>query len=179
MPKVLAVSLSEAHDFSKETKNSIELIAGIGVKGDAHSGKKVKHRSRVRRNPNQANLRQVHLIQNELLEDLNKNGFSVKAADLGENITTQNIDLLVLPTNTKLAIGDSAVIQITGLRNPCAQLDNFQYGLTKAVLDRDKNGDLIRKAGVMAIVLEGGIIKPDDKIEIELPEGVLVRLEPV
>ena len=176
---MIAVSQSKTHNFSKETKNSIELVAGIGVKGDAHSGKKVKHRSRVRRDPNQPNLRQVHLIQSELLAELNNNGFNVKAGDLGENITTKDIDLLALPSNTKLAIGDTAIIKITGLRNPCVQLDNFQTGLTKAVLGRDKNGNLIRKAGVMAIVLEAGLIKPNDRIEVDLPRGLQIGLEPV
>jgi MOSC domain-containing protein YiiM len=139
------------------------------VEGDAHFGETVKHRSRVARDPDQPNLRQVHLIHTELHEALRAAGFTVSAGQMGENITTCGVDLLGLPTGTRLRVGNTAVIEITGLRNPCVQLDNFQSGLMAAVLARDEPGNLIRKAGVMAIVLEGGEVRPGDPIIVELP----------
>ncbi len=145
------------------------LLAGLGVDGDAHLGTTVKHRSRVARDPNQPNLRQVHLIHAELHDELQASGFAVTAGTLGENITTRGLDLLGLPTGARLHIGDTSVVEITGLRNPCAQLDNYQKGLTAAVLDRDAEGKLIRKAGVMGIVLEGGEVRAGDGIRVELP----------
>jgi MOSC domain-containing protein YiiM len=166
---VLAVSCSATHTFSKSNQDSIILLEGLGVEGDAHLGKTVKHRSRVAIDPTQPNLRQVHLIHSELHNELREAGFSVSAGQMGENITTHNIDLLALPTGTLLQIGNSAVIEITGLRNPCTQLDHFQQGLMKAVLDRDAHGHLIRKAGVMGIVLTGGAVRPGDPIRIALP----------
>lgn len=166
---VVSVSLSPTHTFSKQNQASIRLLAGLGVEGDAHMGETVKHRSRVAANPNQPNLRQVHLIHSELLSELRERDFEVEAGQLGENILTYGIDLLALPTGTRLTIGSDAVIEITGLRNPCAQIDNFQKGLQAAVLDRDPEGNLVRKAGVMAIVLQGGEVKPNDPIQVELP----------
>jgi MOSC domain-containing protein YiiM len=139
------------------------------VEGDAHFGETVKHRSRVARDPNQPNRRQVHLIHAELHEELRAAGFAVLAGQMGENITTHGVDLLGLPTGTRLRVGNTAVIEITGLRNPCVQLDNFQSGLMAAVLSRDEQGELVRKAGVMAIVLEGGEVRPGDPIIVELP----------
>ena len=167
--KVVAVSRSATHTFSKGLQSSILLVEGLGVEGDAHSGTTVKHRSRVARNPDQPNLRQVHLIHTELHEELRRSGFDVCSGIMGENITTQGIDLLALPTGTRLRIGDEAVIEITGLRNPCSQLDDLQSGLMQAVLGRDEQGKLIRKAGIMAIVTRGGTVKPDDPITIDLP----------
>jgi MOSC domain-containing protein YiiM len=166
---VVAVSRSKSHSFSKSTEMSIRLLKGLGVDGDAHMGETVKHRSRVRVDPTQPNLRQVHLIQSELFDELRRKGFSVHPGDIGENIATSGIDLLGLPTGAVLHIGDSAVVEITGLRNPCSQLDGFQKGLTAAVLDRDVAGNLIRKAGIMGIVREGGDIRPGDPIRVELP----------
>jgi MOSC domain-containing protein YiiM len=148
---------------------SIRLLKGLGVEGDAHMGETVKHRSRVRVDPTQPNLRQVHLIQSELFEELKGKGFTVHPGDVGENIATRGIDLLGLPTGAVLRIGDSAVVEITGLRNPCSQLDGFQKGLTAAVLDRDAAGNIIRKAGIMGIVLESGDVRPGDPIRVELP----------
>lgn len=177
--KVLSLSLSPTHTMSKVSQSSIELLKGLGVKGDAHAGKKVKHRSRVRANPDQPNLRQVHLIHSELHEELATKGFSVSAGQMGENITTEGIDLLALPKGTKLHIGLSTIVEITGLRNPCAQLEGLQKGLMKAVLDRDKAGNLIRKSGIMGIVLEGGAIFLEDKIRVELPPMPHVALERV
>lgn len=165
---VIAVSKSDKHTFSKENCNSIKLLKGLGVEGDAHLGKTVKHRSRVAKNPNQPNLRQVHLIHSELLDEL-KDRFNVTAGQMGENITTKGIDLLELPRDSLLYIGETAVIKITGLRNPCVQIDQFKSGLMNAVLDRDQHGNLIRKAGIMSIVLESGEVHPGDQIRIQLP----------
>lgn len=167
--RVIAVSVNPHHGFSKFNRDSIKLIAGLGVEGDAHAGRKIKHRSRVAKDPNQPNLRQIHLIHAELHDELSRKGFDLKAGQMGENITTRGIDLLTLPTNTRLKIGRESVVQITGLRNPCAQLDRFQTGLMAAVLDRDAEGKLIRKAGVMGIVIFSGEVKIGDEIEIELP----------
>lgn len=166
---VVAVSVSATHSFSKKNQLSITLLDGLGVTGDAHLGTTVKHRSRVAQNPNQPNLRQVHLIHVELLHELQEKGFSVLPGQMGENITTAGLDLLGLPTGSKLYLGDTAIVEITGLRNPCSQLDNFQAGLMSAVLDYDEHGNLIRKAGVMGIVLVGGMLKLGDRIRAELP----------
>jgi MOSC domain-containing protein YiiM len=166
---IAAVSLSGSHEFSKTNQAHIKLLAGLGVEGDAHLGKTVKHRSRVAQDPTQPNLRQVHLIHAELHDELAGAGFLVKAGDMGENITTRGIDLLGLPTGTRLHLGDAAIVEVTGLRNPCAQLDRFQPGLMAAVLGRDEQGNLIRKAGIMGIVLVGGVLSPGDTIRIELP----------
>ena len=147
----------------------IRLVAGLGVAGDAHSGETVKHRSRVRQNPHQPNLRQVHLIHAELLDELAAKGFELKPGDVGENILTRGLDLLGLPMGTRLKIGNDACIEIMGLRNPCRQLDTFRPGLMSATLDRDADGGLIRKAGIMAIVLTGGEVRAGDTVAVELP----------
>jgi len=167
--KVTAVNKSLTHTFRKYPQNWIKLLAGLGVEGDAHMGKMVKHRSRVRVDPTVPNLRQVHLIHCELFEELAGQGFSVDAGDMGENITTSGVNLLGLPRDTLLAIGESAVVKVTGLRNPCLQLDHFQDGLMAAALDQDAEGNLIRKAGIMGVVLHGGLVKVDDPILITLP----------
>jgi MOSC domain-containing protein YiiM len=176
---VTAVSRSKSHRFSKSTEMSIRLLAGLGVEGDAHMGETVKHRSRVRVDPTKPNLRQVHLIHAELHSELKAAGFTVHPGDIGENITTSGIDLLGLPTGAVLRIGATAVVRITGLRNPCTQLDGFQQGLTAAVLDRDSAGNLVRKAGVMSVVLEGGEVIPGDPILVELPPEPHLPLAPV
>jgi len=168
---VTAVSCSASHSFSKPNRTRIRLVAGLGVEGDAHAGPTVKHRSRVAKDPTRPNLRQVHLIHSELHDELRAAGFSVAAGEMGENITTQGIDLLALPQGARLHVGDTAVIEVTGLRNPCVQIDRFRKGMMKAVLDRDEHGNLIRKAGVMGVVLEGGDVKPGDEIRIALPAG--------
>ena len=178
-PIVIGVARSSDHTFSKGAQRAILLLPGVGVDGDAHSGITVKHRSRVRVNPNQPNLRQVHLIHSELHDELRKSWFNVAPGDMGENITTRGINLLSLSEGTHLQIGSHAVIEITGLRNPCAQLDRFQDGLLAAVLDRDENGNLIRKAGIMAIVLQGGEVTPGDHIVIQHPDGPHRPLVPV
>ncbi len=177
--QVTAVSRSGSHSFSKPICASIHLIEGLGVEGDAHSGETVKHRSRVAKDPSQPNLRQVHLIHNELHDELIEKGFNVAPGVMGENITTQGVDLLGLPRDSLLRIGNEAIIQITGLRNPCKQLDDYQKGLLSAVLDKTPEGELIRKSGVMAIVIAGGTIKPDDSIKIKLPKKPYNKLERV
>ena len=177
--KVLFVSKSENHSFSKYNCDVITLVKGLGVEGDAHKGDRVKHRSRVAQDPNQPNLRQVHLIHSELFQELDAKGFEVKAGDLGENITTSGLDLLALPRNSVLHFGEKAKILVTGLRNPCTQLDGFLPGLLKAVLDKDEEGQLVRKAGIMGIVLDGGKIRPGDEIIVELPKGRFEKLERV
>lgn len=176
---VEAVARSSEHAFSKPTEGIIRLLAGLGVEGDAHCGATVKHRSRVAVDPTQPNLRQVHLIAGELIDELRGQGFDVAAGVMGENITTRGLDLIDLPRGTRMRLGAKAVIEITGLRNPCAQLDNYQQGLTRAVLDKGPEGELIRKAGIMAIVLTGGQVSPGDAIAVELPAQPHLKLERV
>ena len=168
---VTAVSRSATHSFSKPNHEVIRLLAGLGVEGDAHLGTTVRHRSRVAKDPSQPNLRQVHLIHAELHDELRHAGFDVAAGAMGENITTRGIDLLGLPTGARLLIGKSAVIEVTGLRNPCVQIDRFRKGLMKAVLGKDEDGNLVRKSGIMGIVIEGGDIRPGDAVRAELPAG--------
>lgn len=169
-PRILCVSRDDAHRFSKRPQPRIRLLAGLGVEGDAHAGATVQHRSRVARDPSQANLRQVHLIHAELYAELDAQGFDLEHGQLGENLTTGGLDLLALPRGSRLRLGEAAVVELTGLRNPCAQLDALRPGLTAAVLARDADGGLIRKAGVMAIVLSDGEVRPGDAIRVELPE---------
>jgi MOSC domain-containing protein YiiM len=178
-PTVIAVSLSQRHTFTKPNALAIRLVAGLGVEGDAHLGETVKHRSRVRKDPTAPNLRQVHLIHEELFAELAAAGFAVGAGDIGENVTTCGIDLLGLPTGAQLRLGAEAVVEITGLRNPCGQLDRYQRGLMAATLGRDAEGRLVRKCGVMAIVTRGGEVRPGDTIAVELPAGAPRPLEPV
>jgi MOSC domain-containing protein YiiM len=166
---VMAVSRSATHTLSKLNQHSIQLLTGLGVLGDAHLGVTVKHRSRVARDPTQPNLRQVHLIHAELLDELRATGFAVSAGQMGENITTRGIDLLGLPAGTRLYLGNEVVIEVTGLRNPCVQLEQIQPGLMAATLRRDEHGKLIRKAGVMGVVLAGGEVRVGDVIRVELP----------
>jgi MOSC domain-containing protein YiiM len=155
------------------------LVAGLGVEGDAHAGKTVKHRSRVKRDPSQPNLRQVHLMHAELHDELHERGFPVEPGEMGENVTTQGVYLLGLPTGARLRLGREAVVEVTGLRNPCQQLDGIHPGLMSAVLDRDAAGELVRKAGIMAIVLAGGVVRVGDPIAIELPDEPHRPLVPV
>jgi len=176
---VIAVSRSPAHDFAKANEESIHLLAGLGVEGDAHAGVTVKHRSRVAVDPTQPNLRQVHIIHAELFEELASRSFSVAAGEMGENVTTRGLDLLGLPTGARLHLGGAALVEVTGLRNPCRQLDAFQPGLTAAVLDRDAAGRIVRKAGIMGIVLAGGEVRPGDPIRVELPPPPHKALERV
>jgi len=176
---VTAVSRSARHTLTKPNQDNIRLLAGLGVEGDAHSGTTVKHRSRVARDPSQPNLRQVHLVHAELHDTLKEQGFAVGAGQMGENVTTRGIDLLGLPTGARLRLGDTAIIEVTGLRNPCAQLDRIQPGLMGATLERAADGSLIRKAGIMAVVLKGGDVRPGDPIRVELPADPHRLLAPV
>jgi len=177
--RIVCVARHGEHAFSKRLCQQITLLAGRGIEGDAHCGETVKHRSRVAVNPNQPNLRQVHLIAEELFEELTPKGFSVKPGDLGENITTRGIDLLSLPLGTKLKMGPQVVLELTGLRNPCKQIDAFQNGLMQAVLGRDEAGAITLRAGVMAIVVCGGLVQPSDEICVDLPPMPYKRLERV
>lgn len=168
---VIAVAMSKRHAFSKVPALQITLVEGLGVVGDAHAGATVKHRSRVARDPSQPNLRQVHLMHAELFEELSLLGFTVRSGDLGENITTHGVDLLGLAEGTLLRIGAHAVVRVTGLRNPCIQIDRFQKGLMAATLGRGENGELVRMAGVMGVVIAGGEVVAGDAIAVEAPTG--------
>ncbi len=176
---VLAVSAGPRHGFSKPNQLSIRLVEGIGVEGDAHSGATVKHRSRVARDPAKPNLRQVHLMHAELFDELLAAGFRVGPGELGENVTTRGLDLLALPEGARLHLGTGAVVELTGLRNPCYQLDDFQKGLMAATLDRDADDRLVRKAGVMAVVIAGGEVLRGDAIRVVLPAGPHKAMVPV
>lgn len=177
--QVIAVAKDSSHRFSKLIEPEITIVASLGVEGDAHQGVTVKHRSRVKADPAKPNLRQVHLIHSELFDEVAKQGFRVGPADLGENITTKGIDLLGLPRGARLKVGNEVVLEVTGLRNPCAQIDNWQKGLLAAVLDRGASGDLIRKSGIMSVVLKGGRVRAGDCIVVELPEPPFLPLERV
>lgn len=176
---VTAVSRNSTYSFTKPNRDSITLLAGLGVEGDVHAGVTVKHRSRVARDPTQPNLRQVHLIHQELFADVRRAGFTVAPGELGENITTRGIALLELPAGTLLRLGNEAVVEVTGLRNPCAQIDGYQAGLLKQVVGRDEAGNVAYRAGIMGVVRVGGEVRPGDGIEAELPRGPHRRLERV
>jgi MOSC domain-containing protein YiiM len=176
---VIAVSRSGAHTMSKPVQTSIRLLTALGVEGDAHAGATVKHRSRVAKNPSAPNLRQVHLIHAELHDELRSAGFELAPGQMGENVTTRGVDLLALPAGTRLHLGDTAIVELTGLRNPCAQLDGIQPGLMAATLGHDERGDLIRKAGVMAMVRVGGEVQPGDAVRVEFPPEPHRALQPV
>jgi len=176
---VIAVACSAKHTMSKPVQNHIRLLAGLGVAGDAHAGRTVKHRSRVALDPGAPNLRQLHLMHAELHDELCAAGFALAPGQMGENITTRGIDLLGLPTGTRLHIGEKAVVAITGLRNPCAQLDQIQPGLMVAVIARGPDGKLIRKAGIMGIVITGGEVRPGDSIRAVLPSPPHIPLDRV
>ncbi|TWP35671.1 MOSC domain-containing protein [Leekyejoonella antrihumi] len=169
-PRVVAVHVNPVHTFSKQSVPSVTLREGLGVVGDAHYGVTVQHRSRVAKDPSEPNLRQVHLIHAELFDDLAKAGHQVAAGDLGENITTRGIDLLGLPVGARLTMGD-AVVTVTGLRNPCRQIDEFQDGLLRRVVYTDPSGRVVRLTGVMGIVCRDGTVSSDQPIEVALPPG--------
>lgn len=176
---VTAVSASATHTLTKPNHLAVRLVAHLGVEGDAHSGPTVKHRSRVARDPDQPNLRQVHLIHAELHDELRAVGFDVAAGQMGENVTTRGVDLLGLPRGARLHLGAEAVVEIRGLRSPCAQLDRIQPGLMAACIGRDAAGAVVRKAGVMGVVLTSGEVRPGDDVRVELPAGEHLALEPV
>jgi MOSC domain-containing protein YiiM len=177
--QVTAVSSSGTHTMTKPNRDGVRLLTGLGVEGDAHLGETVKHRSRVKIDPTKPNLRQVHLIHAELHDELRVAGFEVGPGQMGENVTTRGVDLLALPTGTRLHLGETAVVEVTGLRNPCAQLDGIHKGLMAATLDKDQDGNLIRKAGIMGVVLVDGAVRPGDSIGVELPPEPHQPLQPV
>ncbi|MFJ3922949.1 MOSC domain-containing protein [Streptomyces sp. NPDC090022] len=177
--RVTAVSRNEEYAFTKPNRDSITLLEGLGVEGDVHAGVTVKHRSRVAQDPTQPNLRQVHLIHGELFEEVAEAGFTVEPGQLGENVTTAGLDLLALPVGTLLRLGEEAVVEVTGLRNPCLQIDAFQDGLLKQVVGRDDEGRIVRKAGIMGVVHEGGTIRPGDPISVTLPPPPHIPLDRV
>lgn len=179
MGTVAAVSRSGEYTFTKPNQDAITLLAGLGVEGDVHQGVTVKHRSRVRRDPTQPNLRQVHLMHAELHDELTAAGFPIAPGQLGENVTTRGVDLLGLPTGTRLHLGPRAVVEVTGLRNPCPQIDAFRDGLLKLVVGRDEDGNVVRRAGIMSVVLVGGEVRPGDEIRVELPAEPHTPLVPV
>jgi MOSC domain-containing protein YiiM len=176
---VAAVSRSATHTMSKPNQDGVTLLTGLGVAGDAHLGETVKHRSRVARDPSQPNLRQVHLVHAELHDELRAAGFTVAPGQMGENVTTRGVDLLGLPRGARLHLGETAIVEVTGLRNPCAQLDHIHSGLMAATLGRDEHGNLIRKAGIMGIVLADGEVRAGDPIRVELPAEPHQPLQPV
>jgi MOSC domain-containing protein YiiM len=177
--EVVAVARDSTHRFSKQLVDQIRLLEGIGVEGDAHAGVTVQHLSRLKRTPGAPNLRQVHLIAQELFDELTDKGFTIGPAVLGENVTTRGVDLLGLPRGAQLRLGADAVVEITGLRNPCVQLDDLQHGLLAQVLHRKDDGTVVRRAGVMAVVRAGGTVRPGDPIEVSLPSEPHEHLEPV
>jgi MOSC domain-containing protein YiiM len=176
---VVAVSRDSDHRFSKSVVNEIRLIENWGIEGDAHAGVTVQHLSRVARDPTQPNLRQVHLMHAELFDEVADAGYRVTAGQMGENVTTRGIDLLSLPTGTLLHLGDEAIVRVTGLRNPCQQINGFEPGLLREVLGRDEDGEVVRKGGVMAVVVSGGTVRAGQDIGVQLPAGEVLPLSPV
>lgn len=168
---VSAVCRDARHNFSKPVADEITLLTGLGVDGDAHAGVTVQHRSRVAADPTQPNLRQVHLIPAELHDELRSLDFDVAAGQLGENVTTRGLDLVSLPRGTVLRLGADAVVEVTGLRNPCLQIEAFRPGMLKQVAYKDAEGRFVRRAGIMGVVLAGGVVRPGDPIAVTLPDG--------
>ncbi|POX56671.1 MOSC domain-containing protein [Streptomyces sp. Ru71] len=177
--RVTAVSSNGVYSFTKPNRESVTLVAGFGVEGDVHGGATVKHRFRMAKDPSQPNLRQVHLIHGELFDELRAAGFEVAAGQLGENVTTRGIDLLGLPTGARLLLGDEAVVEVTGLRNPCAQIDGFKKGLLKEVVGRGSDGRPRFRSGIMGVVVAGGVVRPGDSVRVGLPGGPHRALEVV
>ncbi|MFJ6795407.1 MOSC domain-containing protein [Streptomyces sp. NPDC091268] len=175
--RVAAVAGNPEYSFTKPTREHITLLAGLGVEGDVHAGVTVKHRSRVAQDPTQPNLRQVHLIPSELFEEVARAGFTIEPGQLGENVTTAGMDLLALPTGALLHLGEEAVVEVTGLRNPCRQIDGFRHGLLKQLVSRDDDGRVLRKGGIMGVVRHGGTIRPGDPVTVTLPPEPHVPLD--
>ncbi|HEX4977409.1 MAG TPA: MOSC domain-containing protein [Nocardioides sp.] len=178
-PLVTGLAVAPRHRFSKEPRAEVRLVAGHGVEGDAHAGATVQHRSRKRWRPQDPNLRQVHLLAGELLEELRTKGYDVGPGRLGENVTTSGVDLLALPTGTVLRLGDDAEVEVTGLRNPCVQIDRYSEGLMGEVVDRDEDGAVVRRAGVMGVVLRSGTVRVGDPLTVVLPALPHHALRPV
>lgn len=178
-PVVVAVSSSQTRGVRKQTRAALDVIAGLGVAGDIHAGLEVRHLARIRKDPTQPNLRQVHLIHEELLNELSERGFWIGPGDMGENVLTRGIDLLALPTGSRLEIGPTVELEVTGLRNPCSALNQVAHGLLGAVVSKNAEGETVRKSGIMAIVIRGGTVRPGDRIVSHLPRGEYVPLRPV
>ena len=180
-PRVVAVNSKDTPGVGKIPRDAVTLIANHGIEGDYHAGPDVRHRSRAAKDPQQPNRRQVHLMHSELFDDLAPLGIKVTPGAMGENITTRGLALLDLAPGTKLRLGDTAVIEITGCRNPCNQLDAVDERLLAQVALKAGDGSIIRKAGIMAVVLAGGVVRPGDAISVEAPLGAAAeaRLEPV
>jgi MOSC domain-containing protein YiiM len=176
---VVAVHRDATHRFSKLSVPSVTLVAGLGIEGDAHAGTTVQHRSRVRRDPTQPNLRQVHLMHAELLAQVNELGYAVEPGALGENVTTRGVDLPGLPVGSVLHLGDVARVELTGLRNPCVQIEGFRRGLLREVVHTTDDGVVVRLAGVMGVVTAGGQVRPGDPVRVALPDGPHCGLKPV
>jgi MOSC domain-containing protein YiiM len=177
--KVISVSRSVTHSFSKACVDEIVILDGLGVEGDAHAGKKVRHRYLVKKNPDAPNLAQVHLMAAELFDELRLTGLAIGPGEMGENVTTSGIDLIHLPLGSRLHLGETAVVEVTGLRTPCSQMDRFRPGLKKACVGRDQSGAKELRAGVMGIALAGGTIRPGDAVEVGLPKKPWSKLQPV
>jgi MOSC domain-containing protein YiiM len=176
---VVAVSASPTHRFSKESREVVRLVEGLGVEGDSHAGTTVQHISRKRWRPQDPNLRQVHLLAGELLDELTRLGYDVPPGSMGENITTSGVDLLGLPVGTVLRLGAEAEVEITGLRNPCVQIDRYSPGLLAEVVGRDEAGEVVRRAGVMGVVRRSGEVRAGDPLHVVLPAEPHVPLAPV
>jgi MOSC domain-containing protein YiiM len=172
---VVAVSRASSHSFSKTTEPRITLLEGLGVEGDAHAGRTTQHLYLVKKDPARANLTQVHLIQEELFDELRER-FVIRPGELGENVTTTGVDLLSLPLGTRLHLGETAVVEVTGLRSPCSKINAYQGGLMKALVEKGADGGVIRKSGIMGIVVSGGTVEPGDALRVELPAGEPVAL---
>lgn len=177
-PAVVSVSRSAEHSFSKQPSDAITLVENWGVEGDAHAGATAQHLYVVKKDPTRANLTQVHLIHRELFAEL-ADRFEVGPGDLGENVTTTGVDLLTLPLGTRLHLGDTAVVEVTGLRSPCSKINRFRAGLMKALVAKDDDGGVVRKSGIMGIVVAGGVVRPGDGLRVELPAGEHIALEVV
>lgn len=174
---VSGVSSDAEHRFSKPPKQHITLVENHGVEGDAHAGKHVRHRFIAKVRPMQANRRQVHLIRAELFDELREAGHPIGPGDLGENVTTAGLKLEHLPLGTRLHLGETAVVELTGLRTPCALIDRFQKGLRKKML-----GGVLRpkyKCGVLGVVVAGGRVEPGDRVRVEAPPPPFAPLPPM
>lgn len=168
---VVSVGRDDGHRFSKPATGSIRLRKGFGVEGDAHAGATTQHRYLLKKDPTRVNLTQVHLIAAELFDDLRAGGYTVAAGELGENVTTRGLQLRALPLGTRLHLGATAVVEVTGLRSPCSLINGYQQGLLKTLFGTDPAGHLVRKAGIMGIVVEGGTVLPGDPVRVALPPG--------
>ena len=168
---VLSVSRDDKHRFSKPTVSSIRLVAGFGVEGDSHAGATVQHLYEKKRNPSAPNLCQVHFMAAELFDDLVPTGYTVAPGELGENVTTEGINLMSLPLGTQLHLGAQAVVSVTGMRSPCSLINGYQKGLMKQLIKTDAAGTVHRRGGIMGVVVRGGVVNPGDCIRVELPAG--------